>query len=313
MKPNHIASLGAAFLLCAALAACESATPSAAPAEPLTVTLNAQGEPAGIEHHKRWSDKVGQGGQPAGDVAFRNIAALGYKTVLSVDGATPDVAGAAKYGLTYVHVPIEYSGITREQEVQIVKAVQASDGPVFIHCHHGVHRGPAAAMVARIGVEGLSNEQATADLKASGCSAKYEGLYRDVAKFTAPPADEIARAPMPPSRANVGGSVEHMAAAGRVFERLQACEKAGGGPPPSEPDVNPPHEAVILSEHFRELARLDDMKSHGDAFVKWLADSETSAKAIESSLRAGDKAGATAALASVKKTCDTCHKKYRDN
>lgn len=292
---------------------CESPKPVAPAPEPLTPVLTDKGEPQGIEHYHKWSDRFGQGGQPVGEVAFRNLAALGYRTIVSVDGARPDLENAAKYGLRYVHVPIEYSGITRDEALRMVQAAKTSDGPVFFHCHHGVHRGPAAAMVVRMAVDGIPVEQATADLKASGCAPKYEGLYRDVAAFVPPTAAELATIPTDlPAFASAGDMVDHMAAASRVFENLQASEKAAWGPPPSSPDVNPPHEATILAEHFREMQRLEECRDYGDQYMKWLAESETQSEKLAESLRAGRKDDATAALKAVKKACDTCHAKHRD-
>lgn len=295
----------------AIVVACSSPAPAPVPAQ---ATYDAKGEPVGLEHYRKWSDKVGQSGQPVGEEAFRNAAALGYRTILSVDGAKPDAEVAAKYGLRYVHVPIEYSGITKDQALRIVKAVETSDGPVLVHCHHGLHRGPAGAMVARIAVDGISNAEATEMLKQSGCSPKYEGLYRDIAGFKAPSAAELATVPADlPAYVSAGDTVEHMAKMSRVFEGLAACRKAGWKAPAESPDVSPPHQARILWEHFAELRRLDESKSHGDQYMKWLESSEKDGVKLEEAIRAGDTAAADAAMDAVKKTCDSCHKKHRDN
>ena len=95
------------------------------------------------------AERIGQGGQPAGEVAFQNLKALGFKSVLNVDGAVPDVEAAERQGLVYVHVPIGYDGIARDEALRIVKAAEMCEKPVYVHCHHGRHRGPAAAMLVR--------------------------------------------------------------------------------------------------------------------------------------------------------------------
>ena len=41
--------------------------------------------------------------------------------------------------------PIGYDGVPREQALRMIKAVQVAKGPVYFHCHHGKHRGPAGA------------------------------------------------------------------------------------------------------------------------------------------------------------------------
>src|SRR5581483_3702797 len=67
--------------------------------------------PPGLKNAHRLTDRVLSGAQPEANVAFRELAALGVKTVISVDGAAPDVASAHKAGLRYVHLPIGYDGI----------------------------------------------------------------------------------------------------------------------------------------------------------------------------------------------------------
>ena len=310
--------LAAGTLLAGTLPGCGSTGPETAPAtaaaRPTQVVLNEKGEPLGLAHHHRWSEKIGQSGEPTGDVAFANAAALGYHMIISVDGARPDAEAAAKYGLRYVHVPIEYSGITRDQALRVVKAVELSDGPVLIHCHHGLHRGPVGAMTARIALDGISNDEAVEELKESGCSAKYEGLYRDIAAFRPPTAEELAAVSSDlPAFVSAGDTVDHMAKLSRVFEGLASCQKAAWGVPADSPDVSPPHQARILWEHFRELQRMDESKAHGEQYMQWLAQTEQAATQLEEAIRAGDRAASDAAMGSVKDSCSTCHKKYRDN
>src|SRR5262245_58106552 len=92
--------------------------------------------------------KVISGGLPEGDTAFQELADLGVKTIISVDGATPDIETAKKHGLRYVHLPHGYDGIPRSRANELAKAVRDLPGPIYIHCHHGKHRSPAAATVA---------------------------------------------------------------------------------------------------------------------------------------------------------------------
>ena len=161
---------------------------------------------------------------------------------------------------------------------------------------------------------GSSVHLATEMLKQSGCSPKYEGLYRDIAGFKAPSAAELATVPADlPAYVSAGDTVEHMAKMSRVFEGLAACRKAGWKAPAESPDVSPPHQARILWEHFAELRRTDESKSHGDQYMKWLESSEKDGVKLEEAIRAGDPAAADAAMDAVKKTCDSCHKKHRDN
>lgn len=305
MKP------GAVLVLSILLLGCESNPTAETPAAP-TVKVDDHGDPAGLHRHRRWSKKIGQGAQPEGEEAFKNLRALGYTTVLSVDGSMPEVELAAKYSLTYVHVPIGYDGITVEEQIEIIKAVKEASGPVYVHCHHGKHRGPAAAMIAREGLEEITAEEAVKSLELSETSKDYVGLYRDVREFKAPTDAQIAAAPKPPSAVRPKGVRAAMVDVDKRFEFLKASMEAGWKSPPKAPDVSPKHEAKMLWELYRELARLDEAKGKGEDFLKHAADAEKLAGGLEEALRAGNAEAATAAFKGLKKNCDSCHSEYRN-
>src|SRR5262245_6195509 len=126
----------------------------------------------------RVADKVISGGQPAGEAAFAKLKELGVRTIISVDGARPDVELAKKYGLRYVHLPHGYDGVPDERAKELAKAVRDLPGPIYIHCHHGHHRSPAAAAVACVAVGFLRPESALTVLKTAGTSENYRGLYQ---------------------------------------------------------------------------------------------------------------------------------------
>src|SRR5262249_40131969 len=109
------------------------------------------------------------------------LQALGVRTVISVDGARPDVAAARKFGLRYVHLPHGYDGISDDRAKELAKAVRDLDGPIYIHCHHGKHRSPAAASVACVGSGLLQPTQPLGVLSLAGTSENYRGLYRSAA------------------------------------------------------------------------------------------------------------------------------------
>ena len=54
------------------------------------------------------------GAEPHEDVAFAELAELGVRTVVSVDGAKPQADAARHHGLRYVHIPIGYDGVSEE-------------------------------------------------------------------------------------------------------------------------------------------------------------------------------------------------------
>src|SRR5213595_1189675 len=57
------------------------------------------------------SKRIMSGAQPDSDQDFAALAAAGVKVILAVDGSQPDVEGAHRHGMRYVHLPIGYDGI----------------------------------------------------------------------------------------------------------------------------------------------------------------------------------------------------------
>ena len=241
----------------------------------------------GIENAYRLSPRLYSGGDPHGAEALAALKGLGIRTLISVDGATPDVEAARKLGLRYVHLPIGYDGVPREQAVRLVKAMKTLPGPVYVHCHHGKHRGPAAAAVCGLATEGWTEEQALAWMERAGTSPDYRGLFTSAREFVPPSAEELERAGTElPERAKVPALVEMMVQVDERWDHLKAVQKAGFKAPPDRPDIDPPHEALQLAEQFRELVRLPETKERGEAFRTAAEAAERDATSLEEALRA---------------------------
>jgi protein tyrosine phosphatase (PTP) superfamily phosphohydrolase (DUF442 family) len=277
------------------------------------LVLDDEGHPAGLHRFRQWTSELSQGAQPEGEVAFANLAALGFKTVISVDGAEPDVANAEKHGLRYVHVPIGYDGIPSDAALKIVKAVETSDGPVYIHCHHGKHRGPAAAAIARIAKGDADTVEAEADLADSGCSPSYQGLYRDVRNFRMPSAAELAgvRPSDLPSVVKPEGLVDAMVHMDERFGFLKDSKAAGWAPPPKSPDVDPAHEAGMLENTLRSLLEEEERGRRREDFLRFLRESRQAASDLEHALRDG-RGDPAEAWGRLEQACDACHREYRN-
>ena len=177
-----------------------------------------------------------------------------------------------------------------------------------MHCHHGKHRGPAAAAVIGIASGRLDREAAAHLLKQAGTSPDYAGLWRDVAAFEPPPAD--AMLPELVETAEVESLAAAMVDVDRIFERLKAVEAAGWNAPADQPDLVPAREATLLREAFRESARL--LPPDREGLKPDLEAAESLAAGLERSLKAADGTSATAALAAIKQDCTTCHRTHRD-
>jgi protein tyrosine phosphatase (PTP) superfamily phosphohydrolase (DUF442 family) len=290
-------------------AGCQREQTTAAAPEPAPAEIKAEG----LHNVFRITDKLLSGSSPDGDEGFRSLDALGVKTIISVDGAHPDLESAHKYGLHYVHLPIGYDGMTRQRALQIAKAVRDLPGLVYIHCHHGKHRGPAAAAAAHLCLDGKCTvDEAVAEMRRAGTDPRYTGLYEFPESLARPTAQELDSVPADfPEAASVPDLVQIMVAIDGRWDNLKWVKEAGWKTPPDHPDLDPPHEALQLVEQFREASRLKESAQRSDEFRRWLATAEVDATELERALRL-DHAAADSSFAKVGAMCVQCHGKYRD-
>ena len=314
-----IAKFFRAIAVCAGVAIATAQQPAntgSAPTPPEVESIHTPG----IHNLFRATDRIYSGSQPEGDEGFAALRKLGVKTIISVDGTRPDVERAAKFQLRYVHIPHGYDGIPAETAARLTKAARTLEGPIFVHCHHGKHRGPAAVGVICQATAGWTPDQAVAWMKQAGTAAGYSGLYRANAEFRMPTAEALARIPDTfPSRAEVSGLVDAMVAIDHRWDNLKAVQKAGWRVPPSQPDLIPATEALLLQEAYRELLRDARAQAKGDTFLGLLRTAESDAKDLHALLRSRatplDETALLRADALSKaagQACAACHKKFRD-
>lgn len=255
------------------------------------------------------------GAQPEGDEGFEALRDIGIKTIISVDGSTPDVETAKKFGLRYVHLPITYATVTKEQGEEIAKAIDELPGPIYIHCHHGKHRSAAAVAVACVMDGSLKPEQAELVLKTFGTGEDYKGLWK--AAREAQPIDPRELRDLNVKfveTQKIPALAESMVLMDEQFDRMKEIQKAGWQTPKYHPDLDPAHEALQLFEHFRELQRMQNIQEKPADFRQRLAEAEKEATALRETLLKNpvDTNAADAAFKVMGNSCATCHTKYRN-
>jgi hypothetical protein len=236
---RFIARCAAVLSLAGVLAGAPRILGAVGPANPLkppAVGAAGAAEYPGLHNVFRVSEKLYSGAAPEGEEGFASLRALGIGTVITVDGARPDVVTARRFALRYVHLPFGYEGCPTPRALEITRAVRDLPGAVYLHCHHGKHRSPAAAALVHIALDGASNEQAVAFMKRAGTSAGYLGLYQDAASFRRPTTAQINSAPdqfpevavVPSSRRRWSGSM-------RGLRRCVSPNARAGAPRASTP------------------------------------------------------------------------------
>ncbi len=264
-----------------------------------------------LQNLQQLTERIYVGGEPHEDVAFAELAELGVQTVVSVDGAKPQVAAARHHGLRYVHIPIGYDGVSEEAGKSLAQLMRTVEGPIYIHCHHGKHRGPAAAAVACLAEGKVDHKAARKILEQSGTSPAYAGLWRDVEKYQPPPDGAVLPALV--EFAKVDSLTAAMAQLDRATDHLKLCQAANWRPIAEHPDITARQEALLVREGLHEAARqLTDVQRADARIVEWFAAAEQTAQELERALEANDAILAAKHMEVLSKSCQQCHKAYRD-
>jgi protein tyrosine phosphatase (PTP) superfamily phosphohydrolase (DUF442 family) len=267
----------------------------------------------GIQNAFRVTDRIYSGSQPEGPESFLALRKLGVKTIVSVDGSKPDVETARKYGFRYVHLPFGYNGVPTNRIAELAKVTSDLSGPFFVHCHHGKHRGPVAVAIMCEASAGWTPEKGVEFLHQAGTAADYPGLYRSVREFKRPTAVELAAVKGLPELALTPSLVDAMVTIDQNFDRLKLCQAAGWKEPPGHADVSPTHEATMLWEQFKEIARTPDTAKRADEFRLELTEAEKSMDELRNLLKKNnDTAVLDVAFKKTSQSCTACHTKFRN-
>jgi len=276
-------------------------------------------EDPGLHNVFRLGPTIVSGSEPHGEAAFAKLQSMGIRTVLSVDGAEPEKDLAAKYGLGYVHVPIQYKGISDDEMTKIAKTFREKEGPFYVHCFHGKHRGPAAAEIGRIVLDGIPRDQAIAEMRQwCGTAQSYEGLYRTIATAAIPTAKQTsAYAWSFPSGQPIEGFRHAMVEISRSDDNLKALSKRQWKSDPEHPDLDAFNESVKVAKTLDRALQLEDVAARPPEFRKWLDESAKASVTLRDALAAfkegkGTQDAVDGAYKRMTSACNACHDVYRN-
>ncbi len=284
---------------------------------PFPTKLESQHLPNLVQLHQR----VFSGGLPEGPPAFQELVERGIKTIITVDGAAPDVDSAKQLGLRYVHLPHGYNGIPAQRVQELAKAVSELEGPIYIHCHHGKHRSPAAAAVACVSAGLIPTTVAADVLKIAGTDPNYHGLIKAVSEARPMPFEQLRQL-----RVTFQESIElppltqAMVALEEAHERVKLIAANSWRTPATDNSLDPVHEVLMLREQFTELLRSPVCQQQAEEFQQWLSSSEQAALKLHANLQAWQASSAPTPPASLDRwvkqitdNCKACHVRFRDN
>ncbi|MBA3480996.1 MAG: cytochrome c, partial [Pirellulales bacterium] len=193
-------------------------------------------------------------------------------------------------------------------QAALTRVMREAKGPIFIHCHHGKHRGPAAAAVACMAAGKMTRAEAADFMKLAGTGKEYAGLWRDVAAFQ-PLADD-AKLPELVEIAEVDSLAGAMALLDRAWDGLKLCQAAGWKTPKDHADLAPKQQALLVLEGFKESRR--NLENDDPQMTKWLEEAMAQAEQLHQSLQAGRTDEATRPYKALEAACLRCHEQYRN-
>ncbi|MEM8757300.1 MAG: hypothetical protein AAGF47_05915 [Planctomycetota bacterium] len=266
----------------------------------------------GLDNVIVFEKAVLSGSGPRSDESYDTLRRLGVRTILSVDAVRPNLEAIESRGMISAHVPLTYDGIDGPQRLALAKAIRDLPKPIYIHCHHGKHRGPAAAAMALVCLGEIDAAQGTELLEIAGTSPSYVGLWDDVRT-----AQEISGSTIDtlgpnelPAAVEVSGLPATMAEIQRVFDELRAIQSAGWRTPEDNPDLVLDHAAAALPDLFRML--VVDLDADANAGYRELMEQAAArSAAIETAADLEDWPTAELSIERLAESCIACHESYR--
>ncbi len=274
-------------------------------------------EPASVLHNLYLLNELDgglwSGSEPKGRSAYQQLASMGIRTVISVDAVAPDQALADEFGIRVVHLPIGYDTISDQRAKQLAHALATLPRPIYLHCHHGKHRGPAAICVGAIGTGELTIQEALDFMSKAGTSQNYHGLWRAIDQAQAfddsvlfDPAIEL------PRQADIGDFASAMSEIDRLNELLWLCAENSFIAPDDHPDLAPASIAGQIHNLLRELEADPLTIDEGVRFEELMIESRDLASQLETQISMNEIEEAMASMNALTESCVRCHEQFRD-
>lgn len=279
---------------------------------PTTTAKEARNLP-GVHNVVTYADDLLCGGVPEGEEGFATLAALGIKTVLSVDGATPDLLHAEAHGMRYVHLPISYDTVSSERQLQLAQAIRNVPRPIYVHCHHGKHRSGAALATALVCAGAMTVEEVSERMGVSGTAASYTGLWQAVREAQPmSPAQLHADPASFPSITVVTGLVATMAEIDQVIDLVRQSHEARWKAPDDHPDLVAEKETGRLATLIASLRDDGESQQYPADYQQHLRHSIEAAEKLHRAVRDGNAIQAAQMLSTLSQSCKACHHTYRN-
>ena len=135
----------------------------------------------GVPNFHKISDRLYRSGQPTAE-GFRNLKALGIKTVVNLRSFNSDRSELKGIELGYHHLYMKAWHPEEKEIIAFLKLVSdESRGPILVHCQHGADRTGTMCAAYRVVVQGWTKEEALKEMTDGGY--KFHGIWRNLLKW----------------------------------------------------------------------------------------------------------------------------------
>lgn len=242
------------------------------------------------------------GGEPLEPDGYKTLRTLGIQSVIDVDATPPRPGSTDGFEGGVVHLPLKYSGITPEEAGALTALITSLPRPIFVHCHHGTNRAPAAVAVALIGSGEWTPEQGMALLEISGTEPGFNGLHEAVeTAIEIAPSDRLL---LPVTRDEHVEFAELMGDVDRQWTLLEEGAASGWSSPDAAAD------AAELVDQLRRAFMASTIEEQ--AYIQLAEQALMESRDLEDALLAGRRDLALNRYSALGTTCSACHEGYRD-
>lgn len=262
--------------------------------------------------------RISSGSEPGSDRDFAYLQSIGVSVIVSVDGAVPMVDTAARRGIRYLHIPIGYDGIPEDSALLLAHVYQELAGKIYVHCHHGRHRGPAAAAFMLSSAGELDRQKALEFLIAAGTSQNYSGLYLAIENSAVIGRERLKDMSLPRPVVDPGDMALQMASTDRLWDRLKEVKNRQWLQDVQHPDLAPAHQALLLEEALVEFHRLKapdhltpDKNEHFAQLASEAVEAARRLRTLLSEFSPVDTEKADGALSGIQQSCTNWHRNFR--
>ena len=252
------------------------------------------------------NDSLYSGSEPVNRAAFEELEAMGIRTLISVDATPPNAALAGEHNIRVIHLPIGYEGISDQRVKELAFAIQSSFKPVYIHCHLGKHRGPAATCAGALALGEITHEEADAFMTQAGTSKNYSGLWSAVEHTQQLETIE----PMHLSEQAIASSLSKtMSRIAKQATYLNDIADNGFAPLADHPDLTPTSIAGHIHNLLRSLETNEEALEYGSEFMEDLEYASQAASKVETLLQNNELDLVVDAMSALENSCSRCHDK----